>query len=571
MVGFFVLFCDFKMRKQLTFLLLFIYSFGSYAQTTNSYEEFINKIEKTILSFDAKKSLSLIDSVLVKDVSKKNIKQSNTLKALKVEALTIANLFEESLQLSKELLKSNDITIEQRTRILINNALAYEYVGNFKACKEKLDELTELFNSNTAKKDEFYGEYLYRYSSFYRVQGKDEKAKEYAEKSYEFGTKNNYVDVQAVSSMLLGFLSSNTKESQEYYKRCLQYWKKLGDKNGSSSMFLALAKIERDKKDYKKQLAYADSAIVVVNKSIYYEALALAYEIKSDALESLNAHDSAIVSLRKSYSFSEKNTIYKQQIKVNEQLFNYKLEQRKHDLEDLKKHSLWLVLGLIGTLIATGVILFFLIRINFKNKKIKEQTREISTQLEEKKVLLKELHHRVKNNLSMMLSLINIQASKAKNTSEEQLYKDMEERVQTVAIAHNQFLVNDEKELFSAEKYVATIVNKLVSLSPKAIKKEIDVKDFLVNLDTALPIGIIINELITNSLKHSSNNEVLDINLNLYKENNTIFLNYKDNGNITEEKPKENVGLFLIDTMAKQLRGSYTNEKFHYKFQLKNK
>lgn len=565
-------------------LLLFLLFFSTHTKANNNFPALVKSIKSNLESDDPKIALKKIDSVLLADFSTINLKNKTILEVYKVEALTSANLFDASLKLSKELLENTSLTQEQKIRVLLENALAYEVVGDFTNCKNKLDELKVIFNNKNTHKNYYYGKYLYRTSSFYRVQGIDEKAKKYALKAKEFGDKNSYNEVSAIASFLLGFIEGNKNE--KYFKESLNYYKNYKNTGGITAMYLAIANVKEQKKLYKQALKYSDSGITLLKNTSRYNLLTAFYKFKIDFFEKTNKPDSLVYYLKKYQESYEKDKFYNQEIKVNEITSNLKLEEErersKHFLKDLeleKQQRRKLYAALIGLLLFSSIILFLYLKNSIRKREIEKQKEaldlvnsKLSNSVDEKNILLKELHHRVKNNLSMILSLINLQTNELQNKSDRVLLENLEKRIETIAVTHDQFLYNQDQNEYSLRSYIDKVVFKLTNLHHKSIVINEDLEDILVSLDTALPIGFIINELITNSLKHANYTKQLEIFVKLKEVNNSIILEYSDNGLPTEEvNNKENIGLFLIDSMVKQLNGTYKKENFNYNFILNKK
>lgn len=568
------------MKLILTNILLLLSVF--IGQQNNDFSVVIQHVEKDLLSYKPKEALHTIDSVLVVGVRKLSSEEKNILNTLKVEALTKANLFDVSLKLSNKLLKKNTLSVQQKVRILLNNALAFEYVGKFDNCKEKLNEVATLYEQKKISKNELYGQYLYRTSSFYRVQRKyDSLAVAYAEKAKEFSIVNNYKNEGAVASMLLGFLefNKNPKKAEEHFKTGLQFWKDVDDTHGMGSMYIALGQFKLRKKQYRQALRYCDSAIWADLPANRYGALAYAYKVKSDIFEKTGRLDSALVNERKSQEYTHKSDLDTQEIKVNELQFTFDIEkailnneQISKELKEKEKRTNLLLL-IVGVLLVSILLFAYLaFRLKRKNSKIKEQQIALNNSVKQKETLLKELHHRVKNNLSMILSLIKLQGNKLKNIEDKPLFKSLEKRIETIAITHNQFLYSQDNKKHGLQKYIEKVMYKLVNLHSNTVTIHSDIENIEVSLDTALPIGLIVNELITNSLKHAEVFEELTLHFSLKKENERIVMCYFDNGKLTKStSKKDSLGLFLIDTMVKQLNGNYQRNKFKYNFELQLK
>lgn len=194
----------------------------------------------------------------------------------------------------------------------------------------------------------------------------------------------------------------------------------------------------------------------------------------------------------------------------------------------------------------------------------------LESSLEEKEILLKEIHHRVKNNLQVISSLIVLQEQYIKDEDILHIFKDFQNRIKTMALIHQTLYNSERLNKIDLSKYIQGLVNDLLkaySANPKQIKLKLNIEDFDLSLDEAMSCGLIINELVSNSLKHAfSNNEEGIIVVTLKKTiNNRILLDVYDNG---VGFPKEldyhdsnTLGLKLISTLTKQLGGKIAIEK----------
>ena len=194
--------------------------------------------------------------------------------------------------------------------------------------------------------------------------------------------------------------------------------------------------------------------------------------------------------------------------------------------------------------------------------------------IEQKELLLKELNHRVKNNLSLIISLIKFQSQEINEQFYKEKFKNLENRINTIAIAHEQFIYSDTKtagEFYNLEEYIQKIAY-LVNVSERNVKYVQNIDATELNIDTALPIGILINELISNSIEHAVSKGPLKINVKIEKKGNLIDIMYSDSGTVfNKDSKKETLGLFIIDSMVAQLNGKIEQEKSTFKIVLKHK
>lgn len=195
----------------------------------------------------------------------------------------------------------------------------------------------------------------------------------------------------------------------------------------------------------------------------------------------------------------------------------------------------------------------------------KAEEEQLKLTISEKETLLQEIHHRVKNNLQVISSLLSLQSKmNEENLELKRLYDDSINRIKSMASLHELFYKSIDRDRINFEEYTNKLVlDLLYSFRGEAhnIRPEIIVRDVFVNLDTAVPLGLLINEIITNSLKHGFHGrENGKIYIRLQKTGNgELCLEIGDNGSgftsgidISEA---ESMGLILISSLAEQLEG----------------
>ena len=194
---------------------------------------------------------------------------------------------------------------------------------------------------------------------------------------------------------------------------------------------------------------------------------------------------------------------------------------------------------------------------------IKEAEDKIKASLDEKELLLRELHHRVKNNLQIILSLINLQSNGIKDQEDLEIFRESQSRVKSLAIIHEKLYQSADFASINFEEYIRSLVSYLFSYySTTNISVNIDVeKDLILNMDTAVPCGLIINELVTNSIKFAfRGGKPGKIYIKLRYEDGSLILIIGDNGVGLPEginfENSEKLGLQLVKTLTDQLEGT---------------
>lgn len=224
------------------------------------------------------------------------------------------------------------------------------------------------------------------------------------------------------------------------------------------------------------------------------------------------------------------------------------------------------------TVVILGVVLFS--QKTKSNRQLKSQKQEIEKQnaiiennLEEKETLLKEIQHRVKNNLQVISGMLQLQT---RNFDDPRMHDAMEEaqgRIKAMAIIHQQLYLNENNiNYISFGKYLENLTRQIAGAYREVSRKvemDIDVHDVEFNVDTAVPLGIIVNELVSNAYKyafHETEKGSIKISIE-QEETNHYRMTIKDNGiglpDDFDPMKTKSLGLKLVKILSKQMRGTF--------------
>ncbi|MGA7721993.1 MAG: histidine kinase dimerization/phosphoacceptor domain -containing protein [Ignavibacteriaceae bacterium] len=216
--------------------------------------------------------------------------------------------------------------------------------------------------------------------------------------------------------------------------------------------------------------------------------------------------------------------------------------------------------------------------------KIREHSESLQNSLSEKEVLLKEIHHRVKNNLQVISSLLYLNSKKIKDKGAQDMFKESQNRVKSIALVHERLYQSKDLGKIDFKEYVTRLTDDLFrsyAVNQSIIKLIISIKQIFISIDTAVPCGLIINEIISNSLKYAfpdaeELNKNCEIRIEFERDDkNNSLLSISDNGIGLPEgidlKKTKSLGLQLVDTLIDQLEGTLeidlsTGTKFKFKF-----
>lgn len=235
--------------------------------------------------------------------------------------------------------------------------------------------------------------------------------------------------------------------------------------------------------------------------------------------------------------------------------------------------GLFNTISLVLMSIALLLLLFALTSLFLKRKgdtkQLKEAQSELELKLHDKDILLKEVHHRVKNNLQTVCSLLNMQSRGTEDEQMKNLIKSSQNRVMAMAMVHEMLYLRDDLSTIDYKPYVFKLTEYLVKSvkGPDSnVKLAIDIPEIELGIDTAIPLGLLINETITNSLKYGIQDDAEgEIHIELKKEDeNDYVLTIGDNGigisAAVDPKTTKSLGLKLIYNLARQLKGSITRD-----------
>ncbi|HRG38790.1 MAG TPA: histidine kinase dimerization/phosphoacceptor domain -containing protein, partial [Bacteroidia bacterium] len=190
---------------------------------------------------------------------------------------------------------------------------------------------------------------------------------------------------------------------------------------------------------------------------------------------------------------------------------------------------------------------------------------QIHNSLQEKEVLLKEVHHRVKNNLQVISSILNLQSSYVKDQSTLNILKESQDRIKSMAFIHESLYQTKDFSSINFSEYVVNLSQNLLhsySSLEHEIKLNLDIQNVFLNLDLAIPCGLIINEIVSNALKYAfvDKMENAEIMIKMHLVGEDLQLQIRDNGVGLPEhidyRNTESLGLQLVVTLVDQLNGN---------------
>lgn len=445
--------------------------------------------------------------------------------------------------------------------------LAEEY---FVKALEGFRELGEEANEHTM---------LLNMGGFYREKGEPDKALPYIKEALAYFESTGTIHEIARGYYNLGGVyldKNNLDESEEAYIICKVYFDSLGHTMRSVGCLLNLSEIAFRKGNNARAVSLAEEArklsagIGTTNQEA--NALFKLYtfaKARNQYSEALGYHES-YKALQDSINLAESKKAIAELDK------KYQTERRDREVAELSATNAMNELALkkqrnrqnvqtaiTALVLLSTVLLFFLYR-NHKrsNLALQEKNAIIQTSLTDKEVLLKEIHHRVKNNLQFISSLLNLQARHVADPNTLAMLTEGKNRINSMAILHQKLYQEDNLKGVNMKDYIENLLESLEhSLKVDATRIDVvaQIDPMVLDIDTATPIGLVLNELITNAFKYAfpgeANGRVL---VRLREENNHLMLQVKDNGVGLpagfDSSTSKSFGMELVQSLAQKLK-----------------
>lgn len=240
----------------------------------------------------------------------------------------------------------------------------------------------------------------------------------------------------------------------------------------------------------------------------------------------------------------------------------YQTERTKEALEKEKKQQkIYLVLFIIG-LILSGLLAILFYKNWSKKTQLSNQKKLLEATLDEKNILLKEIHHRVKNSFQIVSSLLYLQSENLKDSQAKLAIKEAENRVRSMVLIHQKLYNRDELVGINTKEYFGDLVKDIFQshqLKSESIDYQLNIEPYILDIETITPLGLILNELIINTLKHAfeGTDEKGKLNVNFAKEKDCLVLKVKDNGKGFEGEVKNtSFGIKLMKALSKKLKAN---------------
>lgn len=322
--------------------------------------------------------------------------------------------------------------------------------------------------------------------------------------------------------------------------------------------------------NHKSGMAYLDTALQYAKDlNLYYrvsEILTSKYECYKLAGDPQNA----LANFVRSRAIRDSLQMLQNIKQVNLLQVQYETGKKDQEIAMLsqinkqkKKETTWILSGFTVFVLLSVFLAYQYRTLNHRNKLLKNSYNKINQQSEKLKLLMKELHHRVKNNLQIVSSLLSLQSTHLSDAKALQAVQTGQQRVHAMSLIHRSLYQQDNPNMVNMPEYIEGLLNSILASFGKEkenMNLQMDVGINELDVDMALPIGLIVNEWVTNSFKHAFKDILLPSIRLMIKADKHLVIEIEDNGPgmklETWENPKGSFGVKLVKVLSKQLGGN---------------
>jgi len=526
------------------------------------------------------------------------IKESNSIKDTTFGYLTVYK--GKSLQLQNKYVLALENYI-QALKIFKSNkqfngeAFTYIVLAEFKRYFAQYDEALEYLNlankiylkNGLSKVNQAY--LFNRYAAVFNENGADKKIViHYSEKVLELARQINNLDLEASSLREIGYvyeMKGNIK-SFDYYFKVLKFYQDLNNLKYIADMYFIISRCYYTFNMYNKSIDYANKGLKISEVNNWHRISRDLLFYKHKDLNKLGRHKEANIEMGHhfEYVFLVRQAEWDKEIKDIETKFEVDkkdnqiiLEQEKSTLlkkeakQKQKENQLYILLSvLLALILSISIYAYF---------KIKKTNKLLNKNIGQKEILLQEVHHRVKNNLTVLNSLLYLRSKKSVNKETKLVLDECQTRIQSMALVHQNLYDVEDAEFVNLDKFITQLINEskqIFKIGHISIQSDVNTNNIQFDMSFTVFLGLILNELITNSFKYAfdPNSDDNTITIDLIAENENYVLYFSDSGlglakdfDLTKT---EGFGFKLIKIMVNQIRGTlnYTenNNTFILKF-----
>ena len=398
--------------------------------------------------------------------------------------------------------------------------------------------------------------------------GKNAAAKPYFLRSVALDQENNYALGYSTENLGDWYLEAGQYDSAYHYlQQSYEIRKTFDNPRELALVEHQLARVYMARNQHIQALPFLESAYKTIKTQGEPEKirdiasdLSQWYENQNDYRQALQYKKEFIAAkdslLNESIAQAIADVSEKYETEQKERIIDQLNAENRLQAISLQARQQQLLIVSIGSILLAGL----LFGIYVLYRRIKLQNGLIQKNLREKETLLKEIHHRVKNNLQVIASLLRIQSRTISDTKAREAIKESRSRVRSMALIHEDLYKETDLSGVFMPVYLdklAQDIFRIYNIAPDRIHLQTTIDPIQLDVDTVIPIGLIINELLTNALKHAfPDQKTGSVHLSLREQEKRLVLQVSDNGQGMKDTASDgSFGLSMIETFREKLEG----------------
>ena len=425
------------------------------------------------------------------------------------------------------------------------------------------------------------------------INGKYQEALEMNSKSLKIDSLQGNLRGLAHKHVLNGDIylrDNNLSQASRSYDYARQFTEQLEDKEQTLALVLIrLGKVARQKGKTLQAIQHLREAVTVAQQGQLqyweyeaYQNLAQTHAAQGDYQQAFEYHElytqvkDSVVRTDRDKNFNQLQAQFEDEKKRAEidRLNNETIiQQQQIELQQSeaaqKAQQTTMLLSLLLAVVLVAVVLWILFRNKSRsNAQLARQNEKIEQQNEQKEILLKEIHHRVKNNLQVISSLLSLQSNNIEDQTALSAVKEGQNRVKSIALIHQKLYQHEDISRVDFHEYVTELIYHLRSTfqTDSEVDIEVETHDLTLDIDTAVPLGLIVNELVSNSFKYAfqdiDEGKIIIELKGMENDQDRLHLSVADDGvgipHGIDIENTESLGLKLVRMLSSQLDGEMT-------------
>ncbi|MCB0401288.1 MAG: tetratricopeptide repeat protein [Flavobacteriales bacterium] len=474
------------------------------------------------------------------------------------------------------------IRIKQKTDDTTSIAMTLNNIGNVYKDLGKYDRSMEYYNKSMELKEKVNDRHglamtLNNIGLLNHDHGDYETALDYYNRSLKIKKEIADLHGEAMTLNNIGLtyeVQKKYKDALSYYQKSIDLREKINDQFGLAMNLVNIATVYRETGDFTRAYKYLFRAEKIAKEvgattqlRDCYQRLYETYErqgsiqsaykyykLFEETKDSIMNEESLknVQKLQAKYE-NEKQQLEIQNLSKKDELNKAQLEKNKAELTSKRIVNIGLIVG-IGVCI--GLIIFFFVILKYRRRK----ETELEQSLEEKEVLFREVHHRVKNNFQLISSLLNLHLNNTDNEAVQMALNEARDRINSMSLVHEKLYKSKSLSNINLKDYVSDLVVYLLDNFDEDVDQKIEIDELELDIETAIPLGLIFNELITNSMKYAfKKREGGKITIAIKKDGAGYEVHYADDGiglpDHIDFDNLDSLGLNLVQILVLQLHG----------------